>query len=116
MMDTYLVAAAWVASPPVALGLMVLAALALYFLGRRLRAEGDPDPEKLEPYACGEDWPARPIEPDYGQFFAVAVLFTVFHVAAVVVATVPGGVGALGLLYLGAIALAGWALLAEARP
>ncbi|MBP7056692.1 MAG: hypothetical protein KBB52_07550 [Candidatus Omnitrophica bacterium] len=40
-------------------------------------------------YACGEDAPTNLIQPDYVQFFPFAFFFTILHVIALVVATVP---------------------------
>lgn len=40
-------------------------------------------------YACGEDVPTSMIQPDYSAFFPFAFLFTILHVVALIVATVP---------------------------
>lgn len=40
-------------------------------------------------YSCGEDFSGHLIQPDYSQFFPFAFFFTVLHVVAMVVATVP---------------------------
>ncbi|WP_428898548.1 NADH-quinone oxidoreductase subunit A [Parelusimicrobium proximum] len=42
---------------------------------------------KLDPYACGEDYEEKKIEPDYKSFFPVAIFFTVLHVAGLTIAT-----------------------------
>ena len=44
---------------------------------------------KTRPYACGEDTYTHRINPDYSQFFPFAFFFTIMHVVALVVATVP---------------------------
>jgi len=46
---------------------------------------------KLKAYACGEDIKDHRIAPDYSQFFPFAFFFTIMHVLALVVATVPSG-------------------------
>lgn len=46
---------------------------------------------KRKPYACGEDVTDHQAQPDYSQFFVFAFFFTVMHVVALVVATVPRG-------------------------
>jgi NADH-quinone oxidoreductase subunit A len=42
-----------------------------------------------EPYACGEDLPTHMIQPNYGQFLPFAFFFTLLHVVALMIATVP---------------------------
>jgi len=49
------------------------------------------NPGKLKPYACGEDYEDNGAQPDYGEFFPFAFFFTIMHVVALVVATVPAG-------------------------
>jgi NADH-quinone oxidoreductase subunit A len=47
-------------------------------------------PEGLtKEYACGEDLPTAMIQPDYSQFYPFAFYFTILHVAALMIATVP---------------------------
>ncbi|MDO9027101.1 MAG: hypothetical protein Q7U87_04385 [bacterium] len=69
---------------------------------------------KLSQYACGEDFPARKIQVGYKSFFYAALFFTMMHVAALVIATIPGGSLAyamLGIVYLLMITLSVVALL-----
>lgn len=40
-------------------------------------------------YACGEDIETHLMQPDYSQFFPFAFLFTVLHVVALTIATIP---------------------------
>lgn len=40
-------------------------------------------------YSCGEEFSGHLIQPDYSQFFPFAFFFTILHVVAMVVATVP---------------------------
>jgi len=40
-------------------------------------------------YSCGEEFSGHMIQPDYSQFFPFAFYFTVLHVVAMVVATIP---------------------------
>jgi hypothetical protein len=42
-------------------------------------------------YASGEDIPSHMIQPDYSQFFPFAFFFTILHVVALMVTTVPIG-------------------------
>ena len=41
------------------------------------------------PYACGEESADSMIQPDYSQFFPFAFYFTILHVVALMVATIP---------------------------
>ena len=45
--------------------------------------------EGKKAYACGEDFKGHFIQPDYSQFFPFAFFFTILHVVALVIATVP---------------------------
>jgi len=42
-----------------------------------------------EAYACGENSTARQAQPSYGQFLPFAFFFTILHVVALTIATVP---------------------------
>ena len=56
-------------------------------------------------YACGEDFKGHFIQPDYSQFFPFAYFFTILHVVALVVATVPAEtveIFAIAVVYVGA--------------
>jgi NADH-quinone oxidoreductase subunit A len=77
----------------VLLALVVLHARGLSLLGPRKRAGAVP-PGATRPYACGEDVPDHRMQPDYAQFFPFAFFFTIMHVVALIVATVPRGSGA----------------------
>ena len=64
---------------------------------------------KLEPYACGETVKAQRFQVGYRLFFYAALFFTMMHVAAMVIATIPGGfpvLALLGVFYLAMISLA----------
>jgi NADH:ubiquinone oxidoreductase subunit 3 (subunit A) len=77
-------------SPPVAFIVLLLLLLGisrlfsvLAFRKRKNVCEAE------ESYACGEDFKGHMIQPDYSQFFPYAFFFTILHVAALVIATVP---------------------------
>jgi NADH-quinone oxidoreductase subunit A len=40
-------------------------------------------------YSCGEDVKTHMIQPDYSQFFPFAFYFTILHVVALMIATIP---------------------------
>lgn len=77
-------------SPPIAFIIMLLAAGGLLFLLSRLSAvRTGKGTGSTKPYACGEDMPDHMIQPDYSQFFPFAFFFTILHVVALTVTTVP---------------------------
>ena len=98
-------------SPPVAFVLFLAAALLLYRLGRRMAPKMTKVGGKLTSYACGEDMPGTKIQFGYRMFFFVALFFTIMHVAALVLATVPAGkIVLFAALYLAVIFLSIMAL------
>jgi len=66
---------------------------------------------KFRPYACGEDVDDPRAPPDYSQFFHFAFFFTILHVVALVVATVPRGSPGAAALAVGLLVSAVVALL-----
>jgi NADH:ubiquinone oxidoreductase subunit 3 (subunit A) len=95
-------------TPPVAFGISFLVVLGLFSAMSRLAFRGKHRTGGVEePYACGEDLPTHMIQPNYGQFMHFAFFFTILHVVALTVATVPvetQGVLLFAVLYiLGAI-------------
>ena len=57
-------------------------------------------------YACGEEGPSNLVQPDYGQFFPFAFFFTILHVFALMIATVPvttPGTFAIAVIYISGI-------------
>ncbi len=94
-------------SPPVAFIIFILVGLLLYLFGRKIAPKFNPVGGKATPYACGEDIPMKKMQVSYRLFFHVALFFTIMHVAALMIATLPAGIiGILGVLYLVVIALA----------
>jgi NADH-quinone oxidoreductase subunit A len=93
-------------SPPLAFLLFLAIFTALYFLAGRLAPKVNAVGDKLKSYACGEDIPGMKLQFGYRLFFFIALFFTMMHVAALVVATLPTGpIAYFGLFYLGMIFL-----------
>jgi NADH-quinone oxidoreductase subunit A len=95
----------WLLLPPVAfVVVLILAAVQYFCMGALQGVEQWPaDPGKKKSYACGEDVPNHRIQPDYRQFFPFAFFFTIMHVVALMVATVPADMPAAqiaGICYL----------------
>ena len=82
----------WLFAPPVAF-IVLLGAVGLLSVAlRRLSFRRARQPHgTTEPYACGENIPTHLIQPNYGQFLPFAFFFTVLHVVALTIATVPAG-------------------------
>lgn len=78
-------------SPPVAFLVFLAVAFLLYGLGRRMGPKLRKVGGKLTTYACGEDIPGAKVQFGYRLFFFIALFFTIMHVAALVIATVPSG-------------------------
>ena len=76
-------------SPPVAGGIFLALVYTLYWLGGRLAAKGEAHPGKCQPYACGEDLLPPEAQLTYHDFFQLALMFAVLHLATVVVSTLP---------------------------
>jgi NADH:ubiquinone oxidoreductase subunit 3 (subunit A) len=77
-------------SPPIAFIVLLLLLSVLSLLFSRLafrKRQNIHEAEKA--YACGENFEEHMIQPDYSQFFPYAFFFTILHVVALVIATVP---------------------------
>jgi NADH-quinone oxidoreductase subunit A len=81
----------WLFFPPVAFGLLWLTVGILEVLSRRLAPRGIDSLGKTKAYACGEDPATDRVQPSYGEFFPFAFFFTIMHVVALFMATVPQG-------------------------
>lgn len=79
-------------TPLTFLAALAVALLLLRLLGRLAPVVKTPAGSgKAKAYACGEDVPEHRVAPDYQQFFPFAFFFTIMHVLALVVVTVPSG-------------------------
>jgi NADH:ubiquinone oxidoreductase subunit 3 (subunit A) len=77
-------------SPPIAF-LILLASITFlsYFFSRLALRKNVASEESKKAYSCGEEFSGHLIQPDYSQFFPFAFFFTVLHVVAMVIATIP---------------------------
>jgi NADH:ubiquinone oxidoreductase subunit 3 (subunit A) len=81
----------WALVPPVAISLIVLATLLASRLMKGTSFRGEAGALARSAYSCGEEMPRNSYRPDYGQFFSYAFFFTIMHVAALMLATIPAG-------------------------
>ena len=86
--------------PPIAFLILLLIGYLIYRLSGALGPKPNMIEGKLSTYACGEDIPGRKVQYSY-HLFHFAFFFTVLHVAALVIATVPSGsIAMVGIVYL----------------
>lgn len=86
--------------PVIAFLIFLIMGYLLYKWGGVLGPKPTRERGKLSTYACGEDIPRGKVRHSY-HLFHFAFFFTVLHVAALVIATVPSGsMALLGIIYL----------------
>ena len=87
-------------SPPIAFLIFLVIGYLVYRLSKALGPKPTVEGGKLSAYACGEDIPDKKVQHSY-HLFHFAFFFTILHVAALVIATVPGGsIALVGIIYL----------------
>lgn len=97
-------------SPFAIFGAAIAIAWLMYFWSRSIAPASTNSVNKVMPYVGGEPATAQAYQPGY-QFFYVALFFTLVHVAALVLATMPTGllpwaaIGYLGLVAVGVLIL-----------
>jgi len=99
-------------SPPAAFVVFLAIFWLIYRAAGKTAPRGKASSGKTTSYACGEDIPGFKVKFAYRKYFFMALFFTMMHVAALVVATLPGGpINYFGLFYLGMIFLSVMALI-----
>ena len=97
-------------SPLVILGVFLLIAYIIYRIGGSLAPKTTQSDDKLMGYASGENVEATKVTQSY-SLFHIAFIFTIFHVAILLLAMVPNSDDAIfALIFLGALAISAWAL------
>lgn len=86
--------------PPLAFIIFLLLSLGLSKVTTLISAKGTESYGKTQAYACGQDVQFHKAQPDYSQFFPFAFFFTIMHVVALIIATVPSGLSGMAALYL----------------
>lgn len=77
-------------APPIAFFvLLVVIGFLNHLLSRYAYRGHGSSAEGKKAYSCGEEFSGHLIQPDYSQFYPFAFFFTVLHVVALVIATVP---------------------------
>ena len=88
-------------APPLAFLVFFILSILISFLAKLLSAKGKDSIGKNKPYACGEETTQNKVQPDYTQFFSFAFFFTIMHVVALIIATVPTGFSIMPIIYIG---------------
>jgi NADH:ubiquinone oxidoreductase subunit 3 (subunit A) len=99
---------------PLVVGICLLVALLLYWLGGKVSFRGKSTPGELAIYSCGEDLPGGKLQIDERLFFVFCAYFLVFDILVFVIATSLSRPGWLPALYAG-IALCAITLLFPLR-
>lgn len=102
-------------SPPVAMVVFFALAYGLYLLGGVLGPEGTPSANKKLPYTGGEQPLPLPEVLTYHAYFRLALLFSILHVATLVLSTVPRQAASyrLALVYLAGVGVSVFVLTGE---
>ncbi len=80
----------YLTTPVVAFAITFVAVTLLAALLSKLGAKPSKEAAgKTKPYSCGETMQENRAQPDYQQFFPFAFFFTIMHVVALIVATLP---------------------------
>ena len=100
--------------PPVAFVIFLTVGVLIEICGSSLAAKGKTSGGKKTQYACGEDVPAQRVQPDYSDFFPFALFFSIIHVTALIMATLPSGnIALMGILYLAGVAISLYTLMSR---
>ncbi len=96
----------FILTPPVAFIIILVATMLLSGLLAKLSFKArSGENASTTSYSCGEEGLTPFIQPDYAQFFPFAFFFTILHVTALIITTVP--METLGSLSIAVIYLAG---------
>ena len=94
----------WFLVPPIAFAVVLLISILLSQVSKLLACKDNSAPGgKYKSYACGENVDNPRLQPGYEQFFPFAFFFTIMHVVALVIATVPRATlksGAIAALFI----------------
>jgi NADH:ubiquinone oxidoreductase subunit 3 (subunit A) len=87
-------------APPIAFIVLLLFSFVLSNFSKVFAVKGKESIGKNRPYACGEDTVLNKLQPDFTQFFHIAFFFTIMHVFALIISSVPYGLSSITIVYL----------------
>ena len=101
-------------TPLFAFLIFLLISYLIYLLGGALALKTkSQSAHKLSTYACGEEFDGGKIQQSF-TLFHVAFIFTIIHIAALIIATIPNGDNALyGLIFIASILISVLALVSS---
>lgn len=93
--------------PPFALGFYLFLIYGLYKLVGPLQSSGESHPGKYQPYASGEDLEQTGARHSYGAFYKLALIFSVMHLATLILSTIPAiaSIRPIAITYLAAVGI-----------
>ncbi len=83
----------WLMPPVAFIIVLVVVGVSTLIAGRMALKPKKGSEGAKKAYACGEDNFNHLVQPDYSQFFPFAFFFTILHVVALMITTVPAGTG-----------------------
>ena len=100
----------WMYTPLIILGIFFLIAYVIFWFGGKLAPKVEQSEDKLMAYASGENIEGMKAPQSY-TLFHVAFIFTIFHVAVLMLALIPDSTEAIyALAFLGALAFSAFVL------
>jgi NADH:ubiquinone oxidoreductase subunit 3 (subunit A) len=87
-------------SPPIAFIIFLVLSVLISGFTKLLSAKGKESEGKNKSYGCGEEVTQNKVQPDYTQFFSFAFFFTIMHVVALIIATIPAGFSIMPVIYI----------------
>ncbi|HBT20395.1 MAG TPA: hypothetical protein DEA47_03395 [Peptococcaceae bacterium] len=103
------------ALPPIAFIIFTIVAYLLMGMGKMMAVPFKDVEGKTDPYLCGEDLALGMIVPSYWQFFSIAILFTILHIAVFIVALMPSPAVLFTIIYIILIGSAVGVLIGEVK-
>ncbi|RLE50860.1 MAG: hypothetical protein DRJ21_01285 [Candidatus Methanomethylicota archaeon] len=90
---------------PIAFIIILVVFLLMYLSGNLMAPKHEHTPDELEPYACGEKFPAERLQMSI-QLYRFALYFTIFDVAAFILALATNAPLVAFIMYVALILLA----------
>ena len=87
-------------SPPIAFVLVLFVMILLSKWLGRYSSKAESGEHALDSYACGQRNVQNYVNPDYGQYYSFAFVFTVAHILILLVATAPTNAQILPIAYV----------------
>lgn len=100
---------------PIAFLIFTVISYLLFGMGKQMAVPFTPAEGKTAPYLCGEDLNLGVLNPGYWQFFSIAILFTIMHIAVFIIALMPAPAVGFAIAYLAIVGVAVGVLIGEVK-